>query len=180
MKKQYAQHTLKCATRNSRRAGFTLVELMVALIATAILLLSVSFLLVIPFRTMKGNREYARMRREMAYAMRLINRDVRMTAWGDIDDDEVEYNVTDGRVYLDYDPDNVVVRDENVEYVLEDGALLRNVGDSTDVLISEGVTMFSATTTNQNGAQGIVFELELQNSETEATIEKTMYIHVRN
>ncbi|MDF7800000.1 hypothetical protein P4C99_11040 [Pontiellaceae bacterium B1224] len=160
--------------------GFTLVELMVGMLSGAILVLIISAIMVIPVRSMKGNRAYARLRQEMAYASRLMSRDIRITAWGDIDDDLMDDHVRSGYLFLDYNEENPIIRDENVLYQKEGDTLTRTLNGQTEILISEGLLHFEPSAIHVDGKQGILFALEMNNTETGASIVKSSYIQVRN
>ena len=60
-----------------KRNGFTLVELMVAMVSAALLAIIVSLILFITYRSWRTNNEYARLRRDTAFAVQLMAKEIR-------------------------------------------------------------------------------------------------------
>lgn len=160
--------------------GFTMVEMMVAMLATAILSLIIGLLLMIPFRTMSGNWEYMRIRRDMANAVKMMAKDIRITAWSDIADSADSY-VVDGYLKLDWNINSPVVRKNNVEYQKSGDTLVRMTGGTSETIISEGLMVFKPKATNEvNGVQGIVITMQMLGSKTGSIIDEELFIATRN
>jgi prepilin-type N-terminal cleavage/methylation domain-containing protein len=66
-------------TGKKRQSGFSLVELMLAMVATAILSLAVGIMLVYAFRGWRQNTESVQMQRNATLAMRVMAREIRRT-----------------------------------------------------------------------------------------------------
>ena len=57
--------------------GFTLVELMVAMVSGALLAIIVSLILFMTYRSWRTDNEYARLRRDTAFAVQLMAKEIR-------------------------------------------------------------------------------------------------------
>ena len=73
-------------TRKKHQAGFTLVELMLGIMATAILALAVGIMLVYAFRGWRQNTESVQMQRNATLAMRVMAKEIRRTPLVNISD----------------------------------------------------------------------------------------------
>jgi Tfp pilus assembly protein PilW len=158
------------------KAGFTLVELMVAGLATAILALTVGLILLMPSRSMTVNAEYAEMRRDIAVAVRFIAKDVRNAEYS-YDGETIE-----GETDLLYLPDTEY-RADPIQYTRNaaDGSLTRTVAGASRVLIDQGLTVFDPVEVNvtTSGIKGVMLHIEMQSDSGVSIVDKT-FIHTRD
>ncbi len=152
------------------KQGFTLLELMFAMLASAILILIVGLLITMPYRAMNGNQEFAQVRRDMALAVKIMTKDIRQATNDDIvpSSNQLVLNANPGP------PVRLPIR-----YALESGALNRYVnGGSGVTIIEKGVTRFVAVKTS--GLSGVEIQLDLQSNDGTAAITHETFIHTRN
>ena len=155
---------------DQKKQGFTLVELMVGMIAGSILLLIVGLLLLMPIRTMRINKEYAQVRRDIAIAVRIMTKDIRTRSFSDVD-------VSQSNVLLLNLNPGPPVR-QKIEYKFESGALNRYINDANQgAVIEEGLTQF---TSSVNAWEGVVLEFEMVSDGGNASIAHKTFIHTRN
>jgi len=160
----------------SRKHGFTLVELMVATLAAAILLLIVGLLLTLPIRTMRTNDEYAALRRDMAFAMQMIAKDVRESS-----SNTNNYVFGEDTLSLPALPAPSTVRPYAVNYGKTNNVLTRTADGAAAVLLNDGVRRFWSGTTNYVDGEGsIIVRLELENPAGDIIIQHVAPIHTRN
>ena len=119
--------------RNRRRAGVTLVELLVASVSAAILVISSSIILTVCFRTLRANSDAVELQRDVDITTRTLYRAIRTTRRTQVTTpavgasgpqltmDDVSCYRADasllpaaGGSYLVYDPDTGVSGDEQV------------------------------------------------------------------
>lgn len=167
--------------KHLNKQGFSLVELLVAMLATAILALTVSLLLYMPFRTMRTNNEYARIRRDMAFAIQIMAKDIRAAHHGDFINTSTFS--ADNQVAL---PSNVAAgRLDKIEFKRNaaEGSLIRYVNDAARLtVIPEGLSRFhSDVLTDAAGlVTGILLDLEMQNSDGDVVMTRKTFIYMRN
>ncbi|WP_372796189.1 type II secretion system protein J [Pontiella sp.] len=159
--------------KTSRKQGLSLVELLVAMTAVAILALTVGALLTLPIRTITGNDELVRLKNDMGIAMTYIAADVRESEYNEV----VAY-YGDGILTLPANP----VRSSVIQYQLEGDALNRYVdGSGPTAVIPEGVDAFRSWPTNDtsSGIQGIGLHIEIT-SGGGVPLDHDSFIHTRN
>jgi len=152
-----------------------MVELLVAMVAMSILILIVGLLLLIPYKSMRGNEDYAQLRRDMSVALQTMTRDVRRATDADID-------VSLGNELLLLANPDPPVR-QKIAYKHEGHALNRYVNDiNQGAVISSGLTRFSLVKpdVSTNGLAGVVVQLELQNDNGQVSMAHETFIHTRN
>lgn len=156
--------------RTDRKIGFTLTELLVGIIAVSILLLTVGAILVGPIRAMRTNEEYARIRRDIGYAMAVMGREVRAASFSGI---SVNSNVL-------AIPANEV-RPQVTGFQKTGDSLEYLIGGSkSEDLILNGVHQFSVTRVDVNNVQGVRVRLEIRNDDGSISIQHESFIHARN
>ncbi len=127
-----------------------------------------------PYRAMRTNEEYARLRRDVAYAMRRMAKDIRVSTYN-----EDPNNYGSDKLVL---PVNSVSEGE-IEYTATDGVLTRAVdGGAEEEIIREGLRLFSSNFTNSTeGLSGVVLRMEIENnSDGDIAIEHETFIATRN
>ena len=162
--------------KRCRKKGVSLIELLVAMTAVAILSLTVGAILVLPARTIKGNNEIAQLKNEVGVAMIAITSDVRESGYEDIVVNSSNYG--DNTLTL---PANDV-RNSTIQYRLEGALLNRYVnGSGPTTLISEGVSAFRSWPTNNEvtGVQGMGLHLEMTTAGG-VPLQHDSFIHTRN
>lgn len=155
--------------------GFTLVELLMAFAAAAILVLSISSILAMPLRSLRINNVFAELRRDMTVAMAEMTRDVRASSYSETMDD------TENSLMIPAS----AVQSDTIEYRFTPatGMLSRFVnGEEQYPVISEGLSRFVPVATNDavSGLNGVLLYLEMQNDEADLTIINQYFIHSRN
>ncbi|WP_372846104.1 PilW family protein [Pontiella sp.] len=158
------------------KAGFSLIELLVAGLATGILALTVGLILLMPSKSMSVNAEYAELRRDLAVAVRFIAKDVR----------NAEYSY-DGETIVGgtntlYLPDTEY-RAHSIQYTRNpaEGSLTRTAAGASRVLIDQGLTVFNPLEVNSatSGMKGVMLHLEMQSASGVSIVDKT-FIHTRD
>jgi hypothetical protein len=144
--------------------GLSLIELLVAIVASSIVILTVAMILIMAFRSWRINNAYVELRRDASLAVYLISRDIRES---DVDD---VMTATDGELELD---DHPPARNNGVTYE-KVGDTLTRTGFGT--IIPRGVQAFS----NQySGADdGVYVTLGLANDSVAIT--NRVFVNTRN
>ncbi len=161
---------------NSRKQGISLIELLVAMIAVAILSLTVGALLTLPVKSIARNREISQLKSEVGLAMLYMTSDIRESGYEDVANNASNY----GRGMLTLPANDV--RGSTIQYQLEGDTLNRYVnGGSATALIAEGVGAFRSWPTNNatTGVQGIGLHLEITTSGG-VPLDHDSFIHTRN
>lgn len=157
---------------NAKKQGFSLVELLVSITAMAILVLIVGLLLIMPYRTMRTNREYAQLRRDVALAVRGMAMDIRKYSPSDID-------VSDSNILLLNPNPGPPVR-QKVEYIYNVGnqSLNRFVNNvDQGAIIEEGLILFTSST---NALEGVVLDISMQRGGGDVSLSLQTFIYTRN
>ena len=160
-----------------RKQGFTLVEIMVAMVAATILALSVGVVFNMPFSTMRTNNEYAQARRDLAHAMQRLAKDVRESSLIVDAVPSIVFDPSQGTLTLGTNhvrPNLPIV----YQWVAANGSLTRN----TEQVVAEGVTGFSAivATNSPMALNGVILQLQLQNDDGYITVDNQAFVHTRN
>ena len=147
--------------------------LMVALFATAILILLVGALLWMPIRALRTNNEYARIRVDLAYSIAMMSKDIRTSSLNSV-------VATEDRLYL---PGNAT-RAYTVEYLRNagDDSLTRVVGADRELVVTEGLTRFRPSITNDflTGLSGVVLDVVVENPDGDIVVDHNTFFHARN
>lgn len=154
-------------TKYSEKSGFTLIELMVTIAASAVLALTAALMLMLAFESWKVNNAYVYLQRNMALAVQMLARDVHESVYADM---------TTGPGQLILPPD--AVRPDSVAYARSaDGDLVRYVNASESVVIfPAGVLLFDPVLTNG----GVLVRLQAEVPEAEVTVTNETFIYARN
>ena len=160
--------------RYPNKQGFSVVELVVAIVATAIVVMTVSLILFMPYRSLRTNMEYTRLRQDMSFAVRLMAKDIRASSYSAIAASEDVLSL----------PPNAV-RPETIDYRRDavTGVLTRFVDDvPQSPVITEGLLRFSPIATNDpvSGLRGVVLRLELADRDGGIAIVNETFVHTRN
>ncbi|MBI9020629.1 MAG: prepilin-type N-terminal cleavage/methylation domain-containing protein [Verrucomicrobia bacterium] len=149
MKKQYYKN------------GYTLVELMITMVAASILILIVAMILVMAFQSWRINNAYADLRRDSALAFYMMARDVRESSYDGLDD------TIDGSL------EAVSAVNSNITTYTQNGDTLVC---ETGLVIPENVQAFRALKTND----GVRLTLELTNGVFGIVITNEVFVNTRN
>jgi len=155
--------------KNISKKGLTLVELMIAIAAASILILTMSLILMMVFQSWRINNAYVEMRRNIALAVYLISRDVRESSITN-----VPPGVTVGSLQLSPHPP---ARNNTVTYT-KAGSALTSSGFGT--VIPRGVQTFTAE--RNDNADGVYLTIGMTNSIFGSVIAVTnkVFINTRN
>jgi len=140
-------------------SGFTLVELMMAMLATAILALTVGSLLVFAWKGWRINNESVNMQRDVSLAMKIMAREIRKAS--------IE-NITDGNQLTCINATNTV------SFTVSDDDLNIQVNSDTAwPIVRDCVDSFSTTADTSTGS--VVIRLELATGSDDSEIIATTY-----
>lgn len=159
-----------------KKQGFSLAELLVSMLATAVLVLIVSLVLLMPVRSSRTNNEYARLRRDMALAVQMMARDIRESSGSQVTASENLLILLPGPVF----PGAAAIK---YERSTADGVLRHYVdGVEKGSVITEGLRRFDPVSlTNAAGVvTGIMLDLEIEGRGGDITAAHQTFIHVRN
>ncbi len=156
------------------KQGFTLMELLIGILATTILVLTVSLILLMPYRSMDTNNEYARLRRDMAYAVRMMAKEIRLASVNDI-------TATENLLTL---PPNLI-RTTSTDFVADPTSGMLSYADDSGgagTLISTGLRRFVPAVINDpaNNMEGVELALEMEGNDGETVVAWKTFIHTRN
>lgn len=157
---------------NAGKQGFTLVELLIGTVAAAILVLTVFAILGGPLRALKTNREYAQIRRNMAYAVGMMTKEIRLATFSTIPSDPDLLTL----------PANSI-RTAPCEFYLSGSALKYKINNGMQPdLIIEGVTVFTNGLVENlsTGVKGVTLYLEMQNNDGSIKVTHESFVHARN
>jgi prepilin-type N-terminal cleavage/methylation domain-containing protein len=151
--------------KSKNKTGFTLIELMVTVVASAIVILTAATVLIMGFQSWRINKAYVEMRRNTALAVYLMARDIR------------ESNITNvtiaaGQLQLAPHPP---VRNSTVTYTKTGSTL-----SSTDfgVIIPRGLRTFNAEV-NVPG-DGVYLTIGMTNSVSGIAMTNRVFVNTRN
>jgi Tfp pilus assembly protein PilW len=151
-----------------KRNGFTLVELMVALVSGAVLAIIVSLILFMTYRSWRTDNEYARLRRDTALAVQLMAKEIRISSYNGITTNANSLicptNAMHGRrtVFTRSPTTN------NLTYSIN--------GIVQGPLITRGLSVFNPIRTNN----GVLLKLVLANTDGSIAITNQTFIYPRN
>ncbi len=164
---------------HAKKMGFSMAEMFIAMLAAAILAVTVTVVFIMPIRAMLTNNEYARLRRDMAHAVRIMSTDIR------------ESTIT-------YDDAPAILSGDNTLGLLQNdlralsitytqaganGALSRQVdGQSAEPVILEGLVWFkSSLEPNAEGiVNGVTLLFVMENNNQYITITNKTFVLTRN
>lgn len=146
--------------KNQHKKGLTLVELMVAIVAASIVILTVAVILIAAFRSWRINNAYVDMRRDAALAIYLISRDIREATLADV-----------------ATPANQLVL-PTVTYTKTAGGALISTDFGTIIL--RNVTRFNARTNGPGDGVYITLGVADNNTGIGIAITNTVFVNTRN
>ena len=150
--------------RDKNRKGFTLIELMLTIVAASIVILTVALILLLAFQSWRTNNAYADLRRDSSLATYMMARDIR----------EASYDaLTDGTTLTL--PSGAVIG-ETTTYTQSGDTLTVDEGSGAMTLIHEYVQNFNSTKQNN----GVLLSLELANTNFSIVITNEVFINARN
>lgn len=149
-----------------KRNGFTLVELMIAMISGAVLALIVALILFMTYREWRTDNEYARLRRDTAFAMQLMAKEVRISS----------YNAITASTNSLTCPINAMHTRQTVFTRSADTLTYSINGTSQGQLITRGLSVFNPVRTNN----GVLLKLVLANTDGSIAITNQTFIYPRN
>jgi prepilin-type N-terminal cleavage/methylation domain-containing protein len=76
----------------NRKSGFTLVEMMVAMLAASVLAITFSAMLIATYRSWENNRDFVKMQNDASLAIALIGREIRKSNIEDITINGVKFS----------------------------------------------------------------------------------------
>ena len=154
---------------NRHKNGFSLVELMVAVVASSIVILTAAAVLIMTFQSWRINNAYVEMRRNIALAVYLISRDVRESNTN---------NITILAGQLQFSP-HLPARNHTVTYTKTGSAL---ISSDFGTVIPGGVQTFTAQSTDSTGGDGVYLTIGMTNSISGSVIAVTnkVFINTRN
>lgn len=162
-----------------KKQGFSMVELLVAMVAAAILAITVTAVFVMPIRTIATNREYAKLRRDLAYVVRIMAMDIRKSSV--MYDDAPAIDTGENELVLH--PNDLRLEKISYDRNTANGVLSRSVDDGAESpIILDGLTAFATEMeTNSSGVvSGVLLHLEMENSDGYIAVTNETFIHVRN
>lgn len=149
------------------RNGLTLIELMVTIVAASILILTVSLILVMAFRSWRINNAFVDLRRDSAFAFSMMTRDVRESFYDGLDDN------TAGSLEVI----SAVPGEPTVTYRQTGNTLTRE----GILVIPQNVQSFDSA--KNNTGDGVLLTLELANEAYNGyiiTITNEVFVNTRN
>jgi Tfp pilus assembly protein PilW len=149
-----------------KRNGFTLVELMIAMISGAVLALIVALILFMTYREWRTDNEYARLRRDTALAVQLMAKEVRISS----------YNTITASANSLTCPINAMHTRQTVFTRSADTLTYSINGISQGQLITRGLSVFNPVRTNN----GVLLKLVLANTDGSIAITNQTFIYPRN
>lgn len=150
-----------------RDKGFTVVELMVAVLAAGVLAITLSSLLFYAYKGWKAVRAYSEMERDGSLAMRTLSRVVREASSNDI------MNVSSSDLIVS-NVDNVVEH----RFFQSGGSVVYTRGGASMDLVQAGVTEFFCSAVTSNNQITMILNLNEPTSEAEMSI--TNVVTLRN
>jgi prepilin-type N-terminal cleavage/methylation domain-containing protein len=146
--------------------GFTLVELMIAMVGASILALIVATILFMTYRSWRTDNEYARMRRDIAFAMQLMAKEVRISSYNGI-------TVSTNSLLC---PTNAMHGRSTVFTKSTDKLTYSINGTAPGTLITKELSVFTPQPTNN----GVLLKLVLVNADGSIAITNETFIYPRN
>lgn len=155
------------------KRGFTVVEMMVAVVSSAVLVLIASAVLFMTFRSWRVNNAYASLRRDAAFAVEMMSRDIREAR------DAPPANAVDRLVISN------AVRNYTATYLRNstNGVVsCTRTGGFSIPIVARGVGSFSAEPqTNAAGVvDGILLSIIMQNNDLGIAVTHETFVNMRN
>lgn len=147
--------------KQSRKNGLTLIELMVTMVAAAILILIVALILIMAYRSWRINNAFVDLRRDSAFAFSMMARDVRESYYDGLDD------TTAGSLEV-----ISAVGKPTVTYSQTGNTLTR----SGMIIIPKNVQYFDPA----KQEDGVLLTLELANVDFGIVITNEVFVNTRN
>jgi prepilin-type N-terminal cleavage/methylation domain-containing protein len=152
-----------------KRNGFTLVELMIAMVSGAVLAGIVSLILFMTYRSWRTDNEYARLRRDTAFAVQLMAKEIRNSSYNGITVSANSLLCPTNAVHPTYT--TTFTRNAasgNLTYFIN--------GTSQGQLITKGLTVFSPL----KQTNGVLLQLVLANTDGSIALTNQTFISVGN
>lgn len=153
-----------------KKNGFTLVELMIAIVSGAVLAIIVSLILFMTYRSWRTDNEYARLRRDTAFAVQLMAKEIRNSS-------------SNGIIAA---VNNSLQLQTNAAHPSYTTTFTRNDASSNltyskngivqGQLITKGLRVFNPQPTNN----GVLLQLEMVNTDGDISITNQTFISMRN
>ena len=152
-----------------KRNGFTLVELMIAIVSGAVLAGIVSLILFMTYRSWRTDNEYASLRRDTAFAMQLMAKEVRISSYSGTNGIIVSANSLTCPTNLMHTRRTVFTRSaDTLTYSIN--------GTSQGQLITKGLMVFNPV----KQTNGVLLKLVLANTDGSIAITNQTFIYPRN
>ena len=149
--------------------GFTLIELMIAMVSAAFLALIVSLILFMTYREWRTDNEYARLRRDTAFAVQLMAKEIRNSSFSGITAAANSLQLPTNAAHSTYT--TAFTRNSassNLTYSIN--------GTVQGQLITKGLLVFNPQATNN----GVLLQLVLVNTDGDISITNQTFISTRN
>ncbi|MEI7850666.1 MAG: hypothetical protein WCH86_02425 [Kiritimatiellales bacterium] len=151
-----------------KRNGFTLVEMMIAVISGAFLALIVALILFMTYRSWRTDNEYARLRRDTAFAMQLMAKEIRSSSYNGIVASANSLLCPTNAMHVRRTVFTRSPTASNLTYSIN--------GASQGQLITKGLREFTPQSTNS----GVLLKLVLVNTDGDISITNQTFIYPRN
>lgn len=156
-----------------KKTGFTLVELMITMVSGALLAIIVSLILFMTYRSWRTDNEYARLRRDTAFAVQLIAKEIRNSSPNGITANP-----------------NSLLCPTNAAHPTYTTTFLRNAASSNltysrngtlqGPLITKGLKTFNPQKLILTNCVGVLLNLVLVNTDGSISITNQTFISTRN
>ena len=149
---------------NRHTAGLTLVELMIAISATAVLVLIVSMILTMTFSSWRNNNAYAEIRRDISYASSILSREIRESSFDGLNPVGNTLSVESA------------VTNKTVVFFQADDALIYTSDTDSFPLIPRNLQTFTAN----KQSDGIELFLVVANTDFALSVTNQLFVNTRN
>ncbi len=157
--------------RCKKKVGFTLVELMIAMVSSAILALIVALILFMSYREWRTSNEYANLRRDAAFAVQIMAKEIRNSSYS---------NVTEAINNSLKLSTNAVHSNSTAFARTSAGNLTYSInGTAQGQLITKGLKVFNPQRP-PGQTNGVLLELVLVNADGTISATNKTFIHTRN
>jgi Tfp pilus assembly protein PilW len=151
-----------------KQDGFTLVELMIAMVSSAVLALIVALILFISYRSWSTNSDYARLRRDTAFAVQLMAKEIRSSSFSGITVTANSLRLQTNAVRLNPSEFTRSAAQSNLTYSIS--------STLQGPVISKGLKVFNP----QKQTNGVLLHLEMVNADETISITNKTFIFARN
>ncbi len=158
----------------AKKNGFTLMEVIVAMAASAIVLLTAGTLLFSAIRAWRANNTFVRMRRDAAFALEIMARDIRQAEHEGM----VTITADSLAVYnkvADYDALFSLGTDGILSYSRDSAILTPKLASNV-----AGLTAVAQTNDVSGIIDGIGLELAMKNDSLDISFTNELFVYIRN